>query len=390
MERTGATMPRERRGRAGLSRLRSLAADLGLSLATLILFFALCELVVFRFVWLASDVPANAFVEDCVRYAPDQQGVWRVRNEIAAPYRINGQGWNSGIGDYRKARRPGVERIAVVGDSYIEALQVPYNRSVGEDLAADFAADDGGRVEAYRFAISGAPMSQYLQMIEHAVAPYRPDWVVVLIVHNDFDESYKFKQGRYTSSFLKLRVKDGRVLGEIPPTPWHPGMVEWLRQTATARFFLYRWQVRPQLLVNLLLPPAHAMVAANTEIDAVLSDIQGVKAVTDYLFARMDGAVHAMGGRLLLAMDGDRYAIYHNAASPALELNRIAAATAARHHIPFVDLEPVFRADWRAHHRRFDFNADGHWNEHGHQIAAAAIAAALSRLSHQGGAEPPR
>jgi hypothetical protein len=365
-------------------RLRALAADLGLSLASLLLFLAFCELVVFRFVWLASDVPANAFVDGVVRYAPYQQGVWRVRNEIAAPYRINRQGWNSGIGDYAEGRRPGVERIAVVGDSFIEALQVPYDRSVGEDLAADLSAG-GSPVEVYRFAISGAPMSQYLQMIDRAVGHYRPDWVVVLIVHNDFDESYKFKQGRYTSSFLKLRVEDGRVIGEIPPAPWRPGTIEWLRQTATARFLLYRWQVRPQLLVDLLLPPAHATVAANTDIGAVLADLPGVEGVTDYLFGRMDAVVHAMGARLLLAMDGDRSAIYHGAASPALELNRIAAATAARHHIPFVDLDPVFHADWRAHHRRFDFDADGHWNEHGHEVAAAAIAAALRRL---GGGAP--
>jgi hypothetical protein len=381
-------MPEERPERAGWSRLRSLAADFGLSLATLILFFALCELVVFRLVWLASDVPANAFIDECVRYVPHQNGVWRVRNEIAAPYRINGEGWNSGIGDYMTARRPGVERIAIVGDSFIEALQVPYNRSVGEDITADLAADGGGPVEAYRFAISGAPMSQYLQMIEHAVVHYRPDWVVVLIVHNDFDESYKFKQGRYTSSFLKLAVKDGRVVGEVAPTPWHPGRIEWLRQSASARFFLYRWQVRPKLLVDLMLPKAHAAVAANTEIDAVLADVPGVEAVTDYLFGRMDAVVHAMGARLLLAMDGDRYAIYRNEASPALALNRIAAATAARHHIPFVDLEPVFRADWQARHRRFDFDADSHWNEHGHEVAAAAIAAALHRLSRQGAGVP--
>ena len=377
-------MPEAGEGRANSSRLRSFAADLGLSVATLIVFFALCELVVFRFVWLASDVPANAFIDDCVRYAPDQQGVWRVRNEIAAPYRINAQGWNSGIGDYIEPRRPGVERIAIVGDSFIEALQVPYNRSVGEDLGADLSSD-GKRAEVYRFAISGAPMSQYLQMIEHAVVRYRPDWVVVQIVHNDFDESYRFKQGRYTSSFLKLQVADGRVVAEIPPTPWQPGSIEWLRQTATARFFLYRWQVRPQVLVDLMLPKAHAMVAANTEIDSVLSDMPGVRAVTDYLFGRMDAAAHAMGARLLLAMDGDRYAIYRGEPSPALELNRIAAATAARHHIPFVDLEPAFQADWRAHHQRFDFDADSHWNEHGHQVAAAAIAAALRQLSARGG-----
>src|SRR5439155_8727520 len=112
---------------------------------------------------------------------------------------------------------------------------------------------------------SGAPMSQYLHMIEREVVKYRPDWIVVLIVENDFDESYKFQRGRYTSSFLKLRVEAGRVLGEISPEPWRPGAVEWLRRTATARFLLYRWQVRPELLANWLLPQARAEIGANTD-----------------------------------------------------------------------------------------------------------------------------
>ncbi len=370
-----------------MRRLRDLAVNLGLSLASIVLFLALCEGVVFRFVWPGSDVPANAFVDGVVRYAPSQSGIWRVRDEIAAPYRINAQGWNSGVGDYQIARRPGVERIALVGDSYVEALQIPYDRSAGEQLTADLAAY-GRAVEVYRFGISGAPMSQYLQMIEREVGKYRPDWVIVQIVHNDFDESYKFKQGRYTSSFLKLQVENGKVVGEIPPAPWHPGAVEWLRRTATARFFLYRWQVRPQLLVDLLLPRAHAAIAANTDIGAVLADRPGVAAVTDYLFGRMDAAVHAMGARLLLAMDGDRSAIYAGVASPALALNRIAADAAAPRHLPFLDLEPVFEADWKEQQRRFDFASDGHWNEHGHAVVAAALARKLRELAGQTAAAP--
>lgn len=376
-----------------MARLRALAANLALSLASIVVFLAVCELVVFRVVWPASDVPANDFVDGVVRYAPDQRGIWRVRDEIAAPYRINGQGWNSGIGDYTIPRRPGVARIAVVGDSYVEALQVAHDRSLGERLAADLAAD-GSAVEVYRFAISGAPLSQYLQMIERVVVHYRPDWVVVLMTHNDFDESYRFKAGRYTSSFLKLRVEEGRVVGEIPPLPWRAGMLEGLRHTATARFLLYRWQVRPELLVKLLLPRAEAAQAANTDIGAVPADAASIAAATDYLFGRIGGVVRAMGARLLLAIDGERFAIYQGdggyrgSDSPALALNRLAADAAARHRIPLVDLEPVFRADWRAERRRFDFDADGHWNEHGHKVAAAGIAGAMRELSAQAASAP--
>ena len=370
-----------------MSRLRALAANLALTLAAIVLFLLFCELAVFRFVWPASDVPANAFVDGVVRYAPYQSGVWRVRDEIAAPFRINGQGWNSGIGDYAIARRSGVRRIAIVGDSYVEALQVAYDRSLGERLAAEMKRA-GRPPEVYRFGISGAPLSQYLQIVEREVVHYRPDWIVVLIVHNDFDESYRFKPGRYTSSFLKLRVADGRVLRDIQPQPWEAGALEWLRRTATARFFLYRWQVRPDFLVQTLLPQARAAIAANTDMAAMLTEPDNIRAVTDYVFARLDDAARAIGARLLLAMDGDRFAIYQGIDSPALMLNRLAAETAGRLGIPFVDLAPVFAADWGRAHRRFDFDADGHWNERGHAVAAAAIARALNDASAQTATEP--
>src|SRR4030095_4149666 len=97
-----------------------------------------------------------------------------------------------------------------------------YDHSLGEKLGAALGGA-GHPVEVYRFGISGAPLSPYLPMGEREAVRCRPDWVVILVVHNDFDESYKFKPGRYTSSFLKLRVDDGRVTSAIPPTPWPPG-----------------------------------------------------------------------------------------------------------------------------------------------------------------------
>ena len=256
-------IPTDARGKtpaaATRSRWRELAINLGVSLAALCLFLLFCEFVVFRFVWLASDAPANAFVNGLVRYAPNQSGVWRVRDEIAAPYRINAQGWNSGIGDYRSSAPTGgrAHRHRPATRSYVEALQVPFDRSAGEDLAA-LLGTDAQPVEIYRFGIGGAPLSQFLLMVEREVLDYHPDWIVIPIVHRDFEDSYKFVPGRYTSSFLKLRVEDSRVTGEVPPAPWAPGPGDWLRQTATGRFLLYRWQVHPQFLIRLFVPPAHA------------------------------------------------------------------------------------------------------------------------------------
>ena len=356
-----------------MRRLKTVAVNGALVAGSLAVFLLVCELV-FRFVLLASDVPANAFVDGLVRYAPRQTGIWRVRNEIAAPYAINAQGWNSGVGDYVLPRTPGLRRIAVIGDSYVEALQVAHDKSFAEQAAAELAQP----VEILRFGISGAPLSQYLHMAEREVSRYAPDWMVVVLVHNDFDESLTPAAGRYTSSFLRVRVAGGRV-EEVAPPPWRPGWREALLRTATARYLYYRWQVRPELLRHWLVASAHAdaSYSANIDVAAVLRRMPEVSAATDYLFGRLAAVTHAAGARLLLVMDGDRQAIYAGRESGALALNALAADLARRHGIAFLDLHPVFAADWQRQGQRFEHVSDNHWNEHGHAVVGHAIAQAI-------------
>src|SRR5262245_12775181 len=124
-----------------MARLKNIAINAAVMLGSLLIGLLLCELVLFRFILLPSNVPANAFDNDLIRYAPLQSGTWRFRNEIAAPYAINRQGWNSGTGDYSVARRPGVMRVAVVGDSMVEALQVPHDRSMADKLAGELSRE---------------------------------------------------------------------------------------------------------------------------------------------------------------------------------------------------------------------------------------------------------
>jgi hypothetical protein len=357
------------------------ASNAGLVAASLLITLLFCEFVLFRVVLLPSDVPENAFVNGLVRYAPHQSGIWRVRNEIAAPYAINKQGWNSGVDDYAVERRPGVMRVAVVGDSMVEALQVPHDRSMAERLATELA-HDRKPVEVYRFGIGGAPLSQYLHMIEREVLLYRPDWIVVVLVHNDFDETFQFVQGRYTSSFLKLKVADGKVVEELPPRPWQPGAADWVRRTAIGRYMYYRWQVQVGAIRDLFLPSAQAATAAagryeaNIDVPAVLRQMPEVAAATDYIFARM-AAVQKGGTRLLLAMDGVRGALYSDSTSTALALNQLCAELARKRGLEFIDLHPVFRTEWNVSRRPFEFISDGHWNEYGHAVAARAVARAI-------------
>jgi hypothetical protein len=47
----------------------------------------------------------------------------------------------------------------------------------------------GVAAEVLRFGMDGAPLSQYLHVLRHEVRAFKPDVVLVQLIHNDFDES---------------------------------------------------------------------------------------------------------------------------------------------------------------------------------------------------------
>ncbi len=356
-------------------RFRQGVANLALMLGSVVFVLVMCEFVAFRFIFLPSDVPRNVFRDGLIRYAPEQSGVWRVHDEISAPYAINREGWNSSHRVYRPERTPGRMRIVIIGDSFVEGFQVPVTASLAEQLEHSLPS-----TEVYRVAISGAPLSQYLLMLEREGVRYSPDLVVIVLVQNDFDESFRFMPGRYTSSFLKLRLEEGRVTEEVQPSRYQPGPWEWLRFTATARYLYYRRQiVRAMPLFLWSAQEAGSNFQTNIDTRAVLERATDVALATDYLFGRLAAVASAHKFDLLFVMDGDRQAIYRGIDSAALynsgalALNTLANRAADRHGIPFIDLHPRFEQDWLKNRRRFDFESENHWNQYGHAIASAAI-----------------
>jgi hypothetical protein len=357
-------------------RLCAWGQNLALACASLLIFFLFCELVLFRSVLPATDVPEIAFVDDVIRYAPNQTGVTRIRAEIEAPYAINQQGWNSGIPSYRERRTPDTGRIAIIGDSYVEGFQVPFDASLAELTQAGLQGR-GCPTEVYRFGLSGAPFSQYLHMLEHEVVKYRPDWAVVVLVHNDFTDSFQIKPGRYRSSFMKLKIEGGRVIDELPPQPYQTGLLDWLGGLATVRYFHYNWRFQPRFIRDLLLGSPARHYEANIDVDDTVQRLGEIRIATDYLLGRMAAVAAAQGTKLLVVMDGHRHAIYGEAkedwSTGPLALNALVKELTAARGVPFIDLHPRFARDWAEHHRRFGFPKDSHWNATGHRLVADVL-----------------
>ena len=166
---------------------------------------------------------------------------------------------------------------------HISAFQVAYNRSIAEQLESKLG---NRRFQVYRFGIDGAPLSQYLHMLRHEVLQYNPDLVIVNLVHNDFDESYSFKPGVYTSAFMKLKLENDIVANELNPIPYEMPWYNWIRESATWRYLAYRQQIRFKALRNIILGKNknHRNYQANIDASMVEKKAKNNQIITDYIF----------------------------------------------------------------------------------------------------------
>jgi len=353
-------------------KVKNFILNLSLSFLSFILIILFLEFVVFRFIFPASDIPENAFIDGIIKFKPNQSGIFREKNEVRTKFRINSNGWNSIHKKYRIHKNK--RRIAIIGDSYVEALMVDYDKSLAERIEKL----SNYQFEVYRFGISGAPLSQYYYMLKKEVLQYKPDIVVFILVHNDFDESWRYKYGRYTSCFLKLKIlKNGNII-EIPPSIYKEKWYDFIRKSAIFRFLYYREKVNMNVIKNIL-RKNNVKYQANIQINDLKIKMKNNYLVTDYILKKIKEISEKNGFKVLFVMDGDRNSIYKNLPDEklykngALMLNLMVKKITHKYQLPFIDLHPIFKKDYKKYHHKFNYNCDFHWNEYGHNIVAKHI-----------------
>ena len=111
---------------------------------------------------------------------PNTAGYYR--REGAAYVEINSDGFRGP--EFVKPKSPGTVRIAIIGDSYTEAIQVPYEdtfASVAARKLAQCPLLKGRRVEALNFGVDGYGTTQELVTLREKVWAYQPDIVLLAI-----------------------------------------------------------------------------------------------------------------------------------------------------------------------------------------------------------------
>jgi lysophospholipase L1-like esterase len=301
------------------------------------------------------------------------KGVIR-KGEIKAHYNINREGWNSNKEYFEE--KSDRKRIAVIGDSYVEALNVDVDKSLSEVLEDLIIREIGDKAEVYRFGLSGAPLSQYLQMMRYVKNKYNPDIIILVIVHNDFLESIK-GFGEELGDFLKFVKKDG-LWTEIKPRPYAyvPNRFKRsLKHSRIIRYLYYNLNIRQS--IHFLSSKFKASdFKMNVDMNDIEANLETVKDLCYNIFSKYK-ETSGPATRILLVMDGDREAIYKRN-DPKKEmlyaLNKIAYKAAENLSIPFIDLNDIFIADYEKNWKQFDLKCDKHWNERAHFLVGRTIA----------------
>ena len=344
-----------------------LAMLIGLAAVALLLEVALRFLPVNQ---VLGSLPVNQD-NPVLRYKPNRELTWSDGPlfSIVNQVRINNQGF---VNDQDYVR-DGDPLLAVIGDSFVEALMAPYPETLQGRLAQALS----GAARVYSFGRSGSPLSQYLAMAEYARDAYAPERYLFVIVGNDFDESLlKYKSASGMHFFEKTDA--GARLVRLDYTP---GLLSTL--APHSRLLLY-------LLNNLKITQAAAMLklrfgsggqapfAGNVARTVDQERMEDSLWALDAFLDQLPSATGVDPKRILLVVDGVRDALYSGDQSLITDsffgaMRRALLERARALGFQVLDLQPVFAREYADQGRPFDFSTNGHWTGYGHGVVARSV-----------------
>jgi hypothetical protein len=339
---------------------------------------------------------------------PGTTGLWT--KEGRAQIRINSSGMRGP--DVIAKKPPGTFRIAVLGDSCVEALQVPEEQTFARRLEAELAtcpaltSAHDTKIESLNFGVSGYGTAQELLALRTQVAPFQPDLVLLAFyAGNDVRNNEKTLDQEELRPYFELDSKGRLVLD----ASFRDHASYKFRRSWPARAF-YSLVNRSRLLQGAKAAKSRldgwlgARKAQKVEKGEALQELgldnavyapptedawRKAWAVTEALLVRMKRETEAKGARFALVSlttpiqvdpdAGKRAAFAKELGVADLDYpERRLAETSAREGIGFLALTPPLREiaeRKKIYLHGFPNTApgEGHWNARGHEEAAREI-----------------
>ena len=281
-------------------------------------------------------------------------------------------------------RAEGVFRVLVLGDSFMEALQVPFETSFPSLLERELEKRAGRRVEVVNASVSGWGTDDELQYLTTHGMKWRPDLVLVaMTLHNDVSDNLRerfhttkngalVKTPREADSFLRYGIVQ---LKGFLATRSHSFQL--LMRARRAREMQRETKQLNSHVVELFREAPDGRVARGLELTA-------------FLLERMQVILSTEGSKVTLVLlplvmqlsEGNfrEFARAATGSGRGLEIDgpqRLMTRVADRAGIAVIDLLPGF-SEWAAGGRDgLYLEGDGHWNERGHRLGMDIVAREL-------------
>jgi len=286
--------------------------------------------------------------------------------EIQNTKAVNNYGFFS---DKQFERNGENETFVVIGDSYVEAMQVENYETVHGVL--DILVGD--QIDVYGIGTSGSPLSQYLAYAKFAQIEFEPEAFIFFIIGNDYDESllkYKNTEGHhfYNDSWTLVRNDFERSF-----------ISKVARKSATARYLFSHLKIQhriAQWIGYFGKQKPNSRGPNPFEERLLLSKL----AVQKFL---VDLKVVIGEKPAFLIIDGRRGSIYEeNSVETSFQIfvqsmNDFLVSESVKFGFSTVDLHTIFLDDYEENGERFEFETDWHWNARGHRIAANEVFKAI-------------
>lgn len=344
--------------------------------------------------FLLSTIFTIVLIEICFRFLPVNEGlraqpvndktpIFKFEANRTATFSKN---WNFDIINEVRVNNAGfvnnnnydekseTRLLSIIGDSYVEALMVPFDKSLTGILSKKAKKN-----RVYSFAASGAGLSQHLIWAEHARKKYKSDFFIFVIISNDFSESlskygsspgfHRFKINHEDEWTMLLSNYEPSILRKI------------FRKSKLAMYLITNLKIHSIFDIQLNLGKSDNRKKFVSNFDAEVSSEfwnDSLKATNIYLnniekFAGVDK------DRILFVLDGVRPELYQE---NGMETVRNSFWVKMRNKFIYearlkgydvIDMQEKFSANFKKEGKKFEFKSDSHWSDIGHALVAKSI-----------------